>query len=153
MLYPSITFLLAFAALKTSAQTDGSLTIPDDAINNPPPAPNNDPAAVIENGDFGTCFGDCIDSLSHCCIFSDKACDTFASNFLGRGVVLAGQSDADGDLTCDTFYAEGNHTLYGNGDKNATVYEDMCAEYCFSDQFMLVNNSTQVVRKASTNHT
>jgi hypothetical protein len=147
MLYRSISLLLAFAALKSSAQTDGSLTIPEDNINNPPPAPNNDPAAVINSGDFGTCFGDCIDSLDHCCILSDKACDSFANSLLGRGTTLPDHSDADGDLACDTFYAEGNRTLYGNGDKNATIYEDMCAEYCFSDQFMLVNNSTQVVSR------
>jgi hypothetical protein len=92
---------------------------------------------------------DCLDSLEGCCIFAPQyVCDDFANDILGRNnTAVAGDAEGpdDGDLLCPDFYTKDNRTLMGNADGNATMLEDICAEYCFSEQFMVANDKTQVV--------
>jgi hypothetical protein len=135
----------AAAAAPSTAPTATPLTVSEDAITNPPPAPNNDPDAVILEGIFDDCFTDCVDSLAHCCVISDKTCDALASNILGTDKILPDGSDAN--TPCSDFYTESDRTLTGSFSGNTTKLEDTCAEYCFSNQFMVVNNKTQVVSK------
>jgi hypothetical protein len=52
---------------------------------------------------------------------------------------------SDANTECSEFYTESDGTLIGSLSGDTTKLEDTCAEYCFSNQFMSVNNITEVV--------